>query len=321
MATMKITWSLSQLLRKFLIGSLFVSLISYSVANPALASKGGTLAPNTSFSVGFTFELDGIEQVCSGSLIAPTVIVTAAHCVQDEAGNKSSNYIFAAPGTALDAPINPNLKRPSVVQIVTVPGYVLTLANEKDDIAILRLDLPLATKGFIRIATAEEVASLTDGSDIQGYGFGDVFETNAPYSLFTRVYPLKWKAGQTGSSTIQITSYEASACSGDSGGPITTKLASGEEVLVAAMSGAGAVVNRCGTQINGVHTMRITLVHPYQTLVAEALKAAEAAAIKKPVVKRYKLTCVKGKVKRYVTGTNPKCPSGFKQQSKVLLTK
>lgn len=321
MATMKITWSLSQLLRKFLLFALSASLLSASTALPAFASKGGTLAPDTSFSVGYTFELAGTDYVCSGTLIAPTLIVTAAHCVQDQTGNKSSNYIFAAPGAALDAPINPTLKRPSVVQVITEPGFVLTATNEKDDIAILRLDVPLATKGFIRIATAEEVASLAEGADIQGYGFGDVFETNAPYSTFTRVYPLKWKTAQNGSSTIQITSADASACAGDSGGPITSKLASGEEVLVAIMSGAAALEGRCGTQINGVHTMRITLVHPYQTLVAEALKAAEAVAIKKPVVKRYKLTCVKGTVKKYVTGTNPKCPTGYKQKSKILITK
>ena len=318
MATTKITWSSSLRLRKVHIFALSLAVSVLSLTAPAYASKGGTLAPDTSFSVGYTFQLGGVEQVCSGSLIAPTVIVTAAHCVVDEAGNKSSGYIFAAPGTALDAPIDPTLKHPSVIKVITVPGFVLTAANEKDDIAFLQLDIPLATKGFIRVATPEEVASLADKAQLHGYGFGDVFETDSPYSPFTRTYPVQWNSAKGSTNTVQITSANASACSGDSGGPITAKLPSGEEVLVAAMSGAAAVVNRCGTANNGIYTMRVTVVHPYLNLASEILKTSTPVATAKPTVKSYKITCVKGKVKKFVTGTKPKCPTGYKQTAKVL---
>ena len=69
--------------------------------------------------------------------------------------------------------------------------------------------------------------------------------------------------------------------------------------------------------------MRVTKVHPYMDLVAAALAAptptATPSTSAKPVVKKYKITCVKGKVKKFVTGTAPKCPTGYKQTAKVLV--
>lgn len=287
---------------------------------PASASRGGTEVKSNTFSIGYTFSLGGIDQVCSGALLSGTILVTAAHCVMDSKGNKSSGYIFAPPGTAMDAPINPSISYPKIVRIYTVDGFVLTESNAKDDIAFIQVDKPFTTKGFIRVATADEIAAIADKSDINGYGFGDVYETGALYSNYARSYPLKWNGTSSSTNTFEITSPNATACSGDSGGPITAKLASGEEVLIAVMSGAAGVVNHCGTATNGIYTMRVTKVHPYMDLVAAALAVPTPTPSVKPVVKKYKITCVKGKVKKFVTGTAPKCPTGYKQTAKVTIS-
>ncbi|MGI9198145.1 MAG: trypsin-like serine protease [Candidatus Nanopelagicaceae bacterium] len=279
--------------------------------SPAHASRGGTEKRDTPFAIGYTFTVGGIDQVCSGSLVTSTLVVTAAHCVTDTAGNKSTNYVFAGPGVALDAPINP-ATQPKVLKVYTAPGFVLTEENDRDDIAFIQLDKPLATKGFIRIATAAEVATIMNNAELKGYGYGDIYETNEPYSRFARWYPVNWNS-TVASNTVQISSTTASACSGDSGGPITMTLPSGEEVLVAVMSGASQVVNNCGTATNGSFIMRVTTVNPYVNLIQSLLV--------KPKPKTYKITCVKGKTKKFVTGTNPKCPSGYKQTAKVLITK
>ena len=136
----------------------YAAVIAIASLTPAIASLGGTEAANTPFSIGYTFQLNGASYVCSGALLSPTVIATAAHCTTDELGNMSSDYVFAAPGVALDAPIDPNAKRPKVTKVFTVPGYKLAATNESDDIAFLQLDMPIATKGFIRVATALEIA-------------------------------------------------------------------------------------------------------------------------------------------------------------------
>ena len=90
---------------------LLALLLTFSSLNltPASASRGGTEVRGNTFSIGYTFSLGGIDQVCSGALLSGTILVTAAHCVMDSKGNKSSGYIFAPPGTAMDAPINPSI--------------------------------------------------------------------------------------------------------------------------------------------------------------------------------------------------------------------
>ncbi len=321
MATMKITWSSLRRPHRVLAFSLVFTLATLSSSTYSHASRSGTLAPNTSFSVGYTFELAGAQQFCSGSLIAPTIIVTAAHCVTDQFGNKSTNYIFAAPGTALDAPIDPSLKLPKVIDVITRPGYVLTAANDADDIAFLKLDIPLAQKGYIRVATEQEVRNLTDQQNLIGYGFGYVYEENTPYSVYTRSYPINWKLPSTKSSSIEITSTSATPCKGDSGGPVTVKLSSGEEVLVGIISGAALVIENCGTAKNGIYTMKMTVVNSYLDLVNGDLSAVISSP--KPAIapKIYKVTCVRGKTKKIVRGAKPICPAGFRQTAKVLISK
>lgn len=321
MAIMKIMWSFWQNLSKTGLFLLASAIFLNSPVVPAQASSGSLLAPDTSFSVGFTFKLGGIDQICSGSVLAPTVVVTAAHCVQNTLDEKSTDYIFAAPGVALDAPINPNVKRPLVTKVVTVPGFVLTDANQKDDIAFLILDIPIAAKGFIRVATQSEISSLNPGTGLTGYGFGFVPEENLSYSNFTRKFPLEWSLPKPGINSVEVSSTTSSACLGDSGGSITTKLSTGEEVLVGVTSGAASVSNRCGTLIDGRYTMRITMVFPYLDLVKNELTIPASTPSPKAITKLFKIICVKGKTKKTYSGKNPKCPSGYKQISKVTISK
>ena len=266
-----------------------------------------------------TFKLSGIEQVCSGALLAPTLIVTAGHCIYDESGAMGTGYFFTKPGAELDAAINPAAKYPKISKVFTQPGYVVNAANQKDDIAFVQLDIPLATSGFIRLATADEVAKLISAQPLKGYGYGHVYETNKPYSVYAREYAVNWELpNTTPPTTVEIKGTTAVACSGDSGGPITTTSASGEEILVAVMSGAAAVVNHCGTAgSDGRYTMQVTVVDSFKALMP--VIAVPKPSASPTAKKRYKITCVKGKVKKYVTGTNPKCPAGYKQTAKVLV--
>ena len=113
---------------------------------------------------------------------------------------------------------------------------------------------------------------------------------------------------------IRLSSDEATACVGDSGGPITTVLPSGEEILLAVMSGAARVVNDCGTvDSEGNYTMQASVVETYISLIKDAIATPTPTPkpTSTPTKKIIKINCYKGKIKKVVTGTNPKCPKGY----------
>ena len=300
--------------------------LTFLTVDLAQASRNGIERPLNSFAVGITFKANGISDLCSGALISPTFIATAAHCVAEVNGSLHTDYIFTAPGTKLDAPINP-ATQVKVLKITVPDGYFKSETSEANDIAFIQLDRPLATKGFIRIATETEVSSLVEGTLLKGYGHGAVFETGETYSVVPREYGLNWSKPTVESKlTFQLSSKDSVACSGDSGGPITTVLSSGEEVLIATLHSAAFVINRCGTTApDGLFYMQVSLISSFMPLISSELQKSFVlpTPTPKPTIKpkTYKITCVKGKIKKYVTGTNPKCPTGYKQTAKVLVTK
>lgn len=266
-----------------------------------------------------TFKNAGVDEVCSGSLISPTFIMTAGHCIINESNQQNTDFIFTAPGTRLDAAVNP-ATMPKILKTYFPADFKVSEYMERNDIAFIQLDKPLATKGFIRIATAAEVNALTDGQALKGYGYGAVYETGATYSIYPREYSTNWRTSMDMANlkTNQIYSANSVACSGDSGGPITAKLPSGVEVLIGNMSGAALVIDRCGTQAaDGKFNMQMTIANKYlsliQTELTKSLATPTPKATTKPTPKIIKITCVKGKIKKVISGTNPKCPTGYKK--------
>ena len=264
-----------------------------------------------------TFKTDGIDRICSGALIAPTILVTAGHCVYDKNGAIGNDYHFTMPGVALDAPIDPTAKKVKILKAFSKPGFSVNTPGLPDDITFIQLDSPLATSGFIRVASHAEVATLKDNEITKGYGFGAVYETGAKYSIFPREYHIHWETSKEIPPTmIHLNSDEATACVGDSGGPITTILPSGEEILLAVMSGAARVINDCGTvDAQGNYIMQAAVVETYISLIKDVTATPTATPTTKPSLtptkKIIKINCYKGKIKKVITGTNPMCPKGY----------
>ncbi|WNG61819.1 trypsin-like serine protease [Archangium gephyra] len=160
--------------------------------------------------------------LCTGSLIAPDVVLTAAHCLEIF-GTDGAYEVFL--GTKLLPEPEPGGRFVRVASAVRHPGYERT--SHAYDAALLRLAKPVNESPLPLPEPGK--APLEPGQSARVVGFGDTKDASAP-------------AGQRRQGTLVLTQVEASgfradpapsmSCVGDSGGPVLVRGAEGGEVLV-----------------------------------------------------------------------------------------
>jgi MYXO-CTERM domain-containing protein len=161
---------------------------------------------------------DLIDTVCSGTLIGPRVVLSAAHCFEQRE-RRSELEVLA--GTSSD---DPAAQVRAVVQIELHPDY--DEASKSNDLALLLLDEPL--DGIEPAATAARALLEADlGISVRLVGFG---EAETPDSRGVK---------RTGTATVdqvaatifRIAPGPAMTCNGDSGGAVLADLGDGERVV------------------------------------------------------------------------------------------
>lgn len=156
---------------------------------------------------------------CSGTLVAPRIVLTAAHCTSPPALASNLEVLFGSDAASPTAVV----RRVAAVQ--THPDYHAD--GDPADLALLLLD-ENAPAAPVSLNTAALEASWV-GQRVRLVGFGQSQPSGAP--------PGKKRTGtatisEVGSTQFRIVPGPSLSCHGDSGGPIFGAESGGGEVLL-----------------------------------------------------------------------------------------
>ncbi|QWF83002.1 S1 family peptidase [Amycolatopsis sp. CA-230715] len=218
-------------------------LSSAAVAAPAQAIINGTVATEDySFvtSIQREYKGDPTTQWCGGALVAPTLVVTAAHCVT-KAGTNGAPYTPVDPGI-YQVRVGSNDRTTGgetakVAGFEIIPGYVNSAdRNDGKDIALVRLDHAVSKQP---IPLAGITPAPGNAVRLIGWGYTDIKQNNPtqlPKQLHRLDLPVVLPSTKqcvqdpaTGSDAYGIRKgdfcaesrdHVSGSCGGDSGSPV-----------------------------------------------------------------------------------------------------
>jgi hypothetical protein len=203
---------------------------SYVIGGTAVVQGGAPYTVYIQASTGSTTFV-----ACTGSVIAPTIILTAAHCVFDKTTGAAipASAIAVAAGS-VNRPANP----PANVTAVRPDPYY-NPATFQADAAILLLNAPVPPAAVpVALAAPANGALYAPGTSVTFTGWGETvadMPTSSPTQLQSGTVPIL--ANATCQSSVEFhpgytlctggAGYRPATCHGDSGGPLVVATAAG----------------------------------------------------------------------------------------------
>lgn len=245
--------------------SLFLAcFLAVGAAHPALAVVGGVNSRDALGARASTVRVETSRgELCSGAVIAPEIVLTAAHCLM---GGGSISVV------SLDTRFR--ARRQMVVAVLPHPSFVpgtTPRTQPGTDLALLRLAQPLPRD----IEPLTLGSGLWQGETITMAGFGLSAENNKRTARRLRETQLVNAGSYTTQNTVKVAvdaegrgeTPGAGACRGDSGGPVLRGDARSRD-LVGIVSWSSGPLKTQAKRICGGFTA-ITPVSDYRNWISE----------------------------------------------------
>jgi len=241
-------------------------LLLISSLSPARAVEYGIDATGNPFVVPIKIQA-GANSVftCSGALIAPSIVVTAGHCVLDNNGLVTKLVYVGKAGSSMESITKDDLINTVQISSTFHDGPDNTVGD--DDLAFLTLSKPQPVQIPVTLASESQSASLKSShAPLRLIGYGAYSATSTEAILYPKYYDGTFSSvaliSHTNSAYMEST--KANACSGDSGAPIISTTAT--SVTIVGIATGSARNGFCTKNIGGIYYGFFTLISRYSNL-------------------------------------------------------